>query len=218
MKTRALMLTLDGQFEVCRRYFLHSGIYQRSFLLNIALEGLFFIWWVKKGMFGFVGILRAAQDHNSQVVTTPFSPLKEQAVLETKPSVLKTREEAVFKRMLHPLQTVHTVMYTVVCKCFDWINHTPLICCRTVLDCVFVIRNVLSCCYLNVRVNITLFCTVTAVTQYGNWELTPFSSNLKETNSFPLCLFVYRYFLGINPETAERTYQPASLYTDQETH
>ncbi len=37
------------------------------------------------------------------------------SVVETKQAVLETREEAVFKRMLHPLQTVHIKGCTPLC-------------------------------------------------------------------------------------------------------
>ncbi len=63
-----------------------------NFYITLYLRACFFIWWVKQGMFG------CGDD--------PPSPPQTSGV-ETIQAVLETREEAVFKRMLHPLQTVH---------------------------------------------------------------------------------------------------------------
>ncbi len=119
-----------------------------NFYLTLFLRACFFIWWVKQGMFGCVVILRAVLDHSSQVVTTPFSPFT-QVVWRPNKLCWRPERKLFLKDAPSSENGTYKVMYTVVCNCSDWINHTPLLCCRTVLDCVCDGNVFLSCCYLN---------------------------------------------------------------------
>lgn len=79
-----------------------------------------------------------------------------------------------------------------------WVNHTKVLCCRIVFDCVFVTEMIFSCCYLNYY--------------FFHWFKVKLPCLNWANFSFPLELFVYRCFLGNNPES---THQPASVYTDE---
>ncbi len=131
-------------------------------------------------------------------------------------SVLKTREEAVLKRMerlLHPLQTVH-VNYINCCMqmlCLGK-SHTS----NLLQDCSWLClwwkcfsvavkwlqfnwTTVMSHCSNWANFSFALYCSDPLKVVTGKWHL---FHPTWITNSFPLCLFIYRCFLGINPEAS----------------